>query len=135
MNQLEEDINYLQNWYLKQQKPIKANNSIREIGSHLKVCYREEIYTKKSFCRPRSYSREGDAGNFNRYEMGCLIKKKSIFPAPQFLLHTNILLPYIILGNETFRLDKNIMISYCKRQILENSQKRNFNYQLSKESI
>lgn len=79
-----------------------------------------------------SYGKEGDAGIFNKSEMGQLVKMGSIFPPPRILPQSNILLPHVILGDEAFRLDEHIMKPYCRRQILEDEEKRHFNYQLSK---
>ncbi|XP_069678805.1 putative nuclease HARBI1 [Periplaneta americana] len=69
-----------------------------------------------------SYGKEGDAGSFNKSEMGQLVKMGSIFPPPRILQQSNILLPHVILGDEAFRLDKHIMKPYCRRQILEDEE-------------
>jgi hypothetical protein len=60
-----------------------------------------------------SYSK-GDAGIFNKSDMGQLVQNRSIFPPPQYLPHSNILLPHVILCDEAFRLDEHIMKLYCK---------------------
>lgn len=80
-----------------------------------------------------SYGKEGDAGIFNKSDMGRLVESGTvIFPPPQYLPNSNILLPHVVLGDEAFRLDKHMMKAYCKRQALQEPDKRNFNYHLSK---
>ena len=79
-----------------------------------------------------SYGKEGDAGIFNKSEMRLLVEKETIFPPPDYLPNSDIILPHVIVGDEAFRLSKHIMKPYCKRQIMDDEQKRTFNYQLSK---
>lgn len=80
-----------------------------------------------------SYGKEGDAGIFNKSAMGKMIADGTkIFPDPQYLPNSNIMLPYVVLGDEAFRLDKHLMKPYSKQQAIEESDKRNFNYHLCK---
>lgn len=79
-----------------------------------------------------SYGKEGDAGIFNKSKMGLLVKNGTIFPPSTFLPHSNILLPHVIVGDEAFRLSEHIMKPYLKAQMLEDPNKRKFNYRLSK---
>lgn len=79
-----------------------------------------------------SYGKEGDAGIFNKSNMGRLVKNGSIFPPPKLLPNSDVLMPHVILGDEAFRLDEHTMKPYCKRQALDDWKKRKFNYQLSR---
>lgn len=79
-----------------------------------------------------SYGKEGDAGIFKKSKMGLLVKNKTIFPPPKNLPHSNILLPHVIVGDEAFSLSEHMMKPYSKAQMLQDSNKRVFNYCLSK---
>lgn len=77
-----------------------------------------------------SYGKEGDAGIFNKSEMGKQITKGNFFPPPRFLPGSNILLPHVIVGDEAFRLDKHVMKPYCRKQAVQDGDKKRFNYHL-----
>lgn len=79
-----------------------------------------------------SYGKEGDAGIFNKSELGHVVQNGNIFPAPEYLPNSNVLLPHVIVGDEAFRLSKNIMKPYCRNQVLQDARKRKFNYRLSR---
>lgn len=61
-----------------------------------------------------------------------LLKDASIFPLPQILPKSDIILPHVILGDEAFSLNEHMMKPFCKNQALKDSKKRNFNYRLSR---
>lgn len=71
-----------------------------------------------------SYGKEGDAGIFNKSEMGKLITNGSFFPPPRSLPDSDVVLPHVILGDEAFRLDEHVMKPYCKAQALEDAKKK-----------
>lgn len=80
-----------------------------------------------------SYGKEGDSGIFNKSHLGKIISDgTTIFPPPQYLPNSNILLPHVVLGDEAFRLDSHLMKPYSKKQALEEPHMRTFNYHLCK---
>lgn len=80
-----------------------------------------------------SYRKEGDSGIFQKSYLGKLIEGgKVIFPSPEYLPNSNILLPHVVLGDEAFKLDTHMMKCYSKRQALEDPQKRTMNYHFCK---
>ena len=62
-----------------------------------------------------SYEKEGDAGILRKSKMGLLVENGTIFPPPQNLPNSNILLPYVIVGDEAFRLSEHLMKPYYKK--------------------
>lgn len=76
------------------------------------------------------YGKEGNAGIFNKPEMGKQISSGNFFPPQRFLPGSNILLPYVIVSDEAFRLDKHIMKPYCRKQAVQDGDKKRFNYHL-----
>lgn len=65
--------------------------------------------------------------------MGRAIKNKSFeFPQPKSLPDSNIVLPYVILGDEAFPLLENLMKPYPRPQSLSDRTKAIFNYRLSR---
>lgn len=81
-----------------------------------------------------SYGKEGDAGIFSKSDIGKQVYgDKFNFPSPTLLPRSkNIILPYVIIGDDAFKLDKHVMKPYPKKQILENPKKAIFNYRLSR---
>lgn len=79
-----------------------------------------------------SYGKEGDAGIFRKSQMGKKVTNGEIFPPPKQLPHSENILPYVIVGDEAFRLDKHLMKPYSQKQALVDSSKRRFNYALSR---
>lgn len=55
-----------------------------------------------------------------------------IFSFPQYLPNLNIVLPHVVLGDEAFHLKKHLMKAHSMKQALEEADKRNCNYHLSK---
>nr|XP_022908546.1 uncharacterized protein LOC111419893 [Onthophagus taurus] len=81
-----------------------------------------------------SYGKEGDAGIFAKSKIGKQIYgDKFNFPLPALLPRSkNTILPYVILGDDAFKLDKHVMKPYPKKQIFEDPKKTIFNYRLSR---
>lgn len=81
-----------------------------------------------------SYGKEGDAGIFSKSQTGQEIySDKFNFPQPELLPYSkNIILPYVIVGDDAFKLDKYVMKPYPKNQILKDNKKAIFNYRLSR---
>lgn len=79
-----------------------------------------------------SYGKEGDAGIFKKSKMGMLVNNGTIFPPPKNLPHSDILLPHVVVGDEAFSLSEHMMKPYSGAQMLQDADKRTFNYCLSK---
>lgn len=80
-----------------------------------------------------SFGREGDAGIFSKCEMGKAIRNKTFdFPQPSKIPGTDIISPYVVLGDEAFPLLENLMKPFCRNQSLVDRSKAIFNYRLSR---
>lgn len=77
-----------------------------------------------------SYGKEGDAGIFQKSELGRKVSAGEIFPPPKELPGLGIKVPHVIVGDEAFRLDKHVMKPFTQKQALTDNFKRNFNYAL-----
>lgn len=80
-----------------------------------------------------SYGKEGDSGIFSKSIMGQKVYQGTFcFPPDNELPKSKRKLPYVIVGDEAFRLHKNIMKPYSRDQAKEDIQKAIFNYRLSR---
>jgi len=80
-----------------------------------------------------SYGKEGDSGIFNKTAIGQQILQGFFnFPEDKALPGTNIVTPHVIVGDEAFRLHKNIMKPYSRGSIQGDRSKTIFNYRLSR---
>lgn len=81
-----------------------------------------------------SYGKEGDAGILAKSQIGKEIYNDEFnFPPPSLLPYSkNIILPHVIIGDDAFKLNKNVMKPYPKKQTLEDRNKAIFNYRLSR---
>lgn len=75
-----------------------------------------------------SYGKEGDASIFQRSQMGHMISKGDIFPLPKELPGSDIKLPYVIVGDEAFRLDIHVMKPFTQKQATQDKSMMKFNY-------
>lgn len=89
-----------------------------------------DAYCKFILVDVGSYGKEGDAGIFQKSEMGRKVSKGEIFPPPQPLPGSTTILPHVVVGDEAFRLDKHVMKPFTQKQAISDSEKRNFNYAL-----
>lgn len=81
-----------------------------------------------------SYGKEGDSGIFAKSVMGKKIYTEQ-FGLPkdtQLPAGSDKCLPYVIVGDEAFRLHKRIMKPYSRAQAKEDIEKTIFNYRLSR---
>lgn len=63
------------------------------------------------------YGKEGDAGLFSKSNMGKWISDNSFpFPPPKEIVQSGIALPFVILGDEAFKLTPHMMRPYPKDQ-------------------
>lgn len=80
-----------------------------------------------------SYGKEGDSGIFVKSTMGKQIySNRFCFPPENVVQGTQTNLPYVIVGDEAFRLHPNIMKPYNRIQARESFDKSVFNYRLSR---
>lgn len=80
-----------------------------------------------------SYGKEGDSGIFNKTAIGQqIVQGLFSFPEDKALPGTDIITPHVIVGDEAFRLHKNIMKPYSKGSIQGDRSKTIFNYRLSR---
>lgn len=80
-----------------------------------------------------SYGKEGDSGIFSKSVMGKRIYSKQFgLPENTQLPGSDKSLPYIIVGDEAFRLHTHIMKPYNRSQAKEDFEKQIFNYRLSR---
>lgn len=80
-----------------------------------------------------SYGREGDAGIFQKSSMGRMINRGEFnIPPPAAIPLTDIVLPNVILGDEAFALNVNMMKPYPRQQSLHEHDKAIYNYRHSR---
>lgn len=78
-----------------------------------------------------SYGKEGDSGIFSKSIMGQKIYQGTFgFPPDNELPNSERKLPYVIVGDEAFRLHTNIMKPYSRDQAKQDTHKAIFNYRL-----
>lgn len=76
-----------------------------------------------------SFGREGDSGIFLKFAMGQQILDGSFgFPEKKQLPGSDKVLPYVIVGDESFRLNPNIMKPYTRQSARHDKSKAVFNY-------
>lgn len=75
-----------------------------------------------------SYGKEGDAGIIKKSKMGKLVQEGKIFPPPQNLPSSEIKVPYVVLGDQAFKLDIHVIEPFTHKQGLNDVRKRHFNY-------
>ena len=79
-----------------------------------------------------SYGKEGDSGIFDKSELGRKFSSGDMFPPPQKLPKTDVVLPHVFVGDEAFRLHPNMMKPYSKPVASADKEKAIFNYRLSR---
>lgn len=80
-----------------------------------------------------SFGREGDSGIFLKSNMGKKILNGSFgFPEAKQLPGSSTILPYVIVGDEAFRLHTHIMKPYTRQASRDDKTKSIFNYRLSR---
>ena len=78
-----------------------------------------------------SYGKEGDSGIFNKSIMGQAIREgKMKFPMDKVLPGSNVTAPHVIVGDEAFRLSKNMLKPYTKKVASQEISRKFFNYRL-----
>ncbi|XP_050508003.1 uncharacterized protein LOC126885473 [Diabrotica virgifera virgifera] len=78
-----------------------------------------------------SYGREGDSSIFTKSALGKSLYENTInFPQDAALPGSQKVLPFVIVGDEAFRLHKNLMKPYNRVQAKDDFQKAIFNYHL-----
>jgi hypothetical protein len=75
-----------------------------------------------------SYGKEGDAGIFAKSHRGNNFSKAMKFPPPGPLPGTQTVLPYVILGDEAFKLTATSMRPYPHDQAKTDTDKAIYNY-------
>lgn len=80
-----------------------------------------------------SYGKEGDSGIFAKSKMGQQIYSGNFnLPDDEKLPGADISTPFVIVGDEAFRLHKNIMKPYSRSSARQDQAKTIFNYRLSR---
>lgn len=79
-----------------------------------------------------SYGKEGDSGIFGKSSLNQLIIQKEYFPADTRLPNSEIILPFVHVGDEAFRLETHMMRPYPRGEARNDSKKMIFNYRLSR---
>lgn len=79
-----------------------------------------------------SYGKEGDSGIFAKSVMGQLVYSGQFFPPDEELPVLEKKMPYVIIGDEAFRLHKHIMKPFTRTAARGNKEKTIFNYRLSR---
>lgn len=79
-----------------------------------------------------SYGKEGDSGIFAKSAMGRQVYSGNFVPPDELLAGLNKAMPYVILGDEAFRLHKHVMKPYTKAAAHADKTKAIFNYRLSR---
>ena len=78
-----------------------------------------------------AYGRQSDGGIFRESSLGVCLQNGTLnIPAAKHLPSSNILLPYVILGDEAYPLSSYLMRPFPRQDL--NDEKRIFNYRLSR---
>ncbi|XP_071559875.1 putative nuclease HARBI1 isoform X1 [Temnothorax nylanderi] len=78
------------------------------------------------------YGSLNDAGIWSNTEMSTALENNTVSLPPElYLPHTNIAVPFALVGDEGFPLKKYLMRPYARRNLVDNQQ-RIFNYRLSR---
>ncbi|KAL4103856.1 hypothetical protein QTP88_019191 [Uroleucon formosanum] len=79
-----------------------------------------------------SYGKEGDSGIFTKSKITEQMKNGDYFPPNAKVPNSDKILPYVFIGNEAFRLVPHMMRPYSKIESRNDSEKKKFNYRLSR---
>lgn len=80
-----------------------------------------------------SYGKEGDSSIFNKSLLGKkILYSEDFFPISQTLPKSNRKMPFVVVGDEAFRLHKHIMKPFNKLSANADKRKTVFNYRLSR---
>jgi len=78
-----------------------------------------------------SFGKRSDGGTFLASDLFIFIDGKGIgFPEPDFLPHSNVTAPYVMLGDEAYPLLPYLMKPYERNSLTD--RRRNFNERLSR---
>lgn len=77
-----------------------------------------------------SYGKEGDSGIFAKSNLGKQVYSGDLFPPDEDLAGLNETMPYVVVGDEAFRLHKHLMKPYTKETAHTDKAKAIFNYRL-----
>ena len=75
-----------------------------------------------------SYGKEGDSGVFEKSVMGQKFYNGTLLPPSCQLPNSELLLPYVLVGDDAFRLHPNMMKPYLREEAIGNNTKSVFNY-------
>lgn len=79
-----------------------------------------------------SYGKEGEGGILAKSNLGKLIYDSTFYPPPSMLPNSDIIAPFVIVGDEAFRLSKHVMKPFTRNVALWDVNKTIFNYRLSR---
>ncbi|XP_022906222.1 uncharacterized protein [Onthophagus taurus] len=77
-----------------------------------------------------AYGKEGDSTIFSTSEMGKQVYSGKLFPKDEMLPNSNKKLPYVVVGDEAFRLHRHLMKPYSKLSAKSDRRKTIYNYRL-----
>lgn len=77
-----------------------------------------------------AFGKEGDSSIFSSSVMGNKVYSGTLFPADEVLPNSNKKLPYVVIGDEAFRLHRHLMKPYSKLSAKSDRRKTVFNYRL-----
>lgn len=79
-----------------------------------------------------AYGKEGDSSIFSKSEIGKQVYSGQLFPPDQRLPGSDKVLPYVMLGDDAFRLHKHLLKPYSRPSTKLDERKTIFNYRLSR---
>lgn len=79
-----------------------------------------------------AYGKEGDSTIFSSSKIGNQVYSGKLFPADKVLPNSNKKLPYVVVGDEAFRLHRHLMKPYSKLSVKSDRKKNIYNYRLSR---
>ncbi|KAJ8980513.1 hypothetical protein NQ317_007933 [Molorchus minor] len=79
-----------------------------------------------------AYGKEGDGTRFSRSFIGRQMYSETLFPADTMLPNSETKLPYIVVGDEAFRLHRHLLKPYRRPNARADNRKTIFNYRLSR---
>lgn len=84
------------------------------------------------FVNVGAYGKEGDSSIFSQSEIGKLTYSGALFPPDDRLPGSDKILPYVVIGDEAFRLHKHVLKPYSRPSARIDRNKAIFNYRLSR---
>lgn len=91
-----------------------------------------DAHNKFLFVEIGAYGKEGDSAIFSKSEIGTQVYFGKIFPPDERFPGSKKVLPYVIIGDEAFRLHRHLLKPYSRPSAKSDKKKTIYNYRLSR---